>query len=76
MQCIICSDDIEWCKNNLHIENAIFSDYKDPIMDLSLLSMCKHHIGSCSTFSWWGAWLGEQKDSVNIFPPYWFRPNS
>ena len=68
---IICSDDIEWCKNNLNIPNAIYAD-GTPEDDLYTLTECKHHISSNSTFSWWGAWLNEKEDSINIFPSKWF----
>jgi hypothetical protein len=58
---LISSDDIDWCKNNINIPNAIYiNDCTNDIIEiLYYLSKCKHHIGSCSTFSWWCAWLNE-----------------
>ena len=74
---IIFSDDIEWCKNNVHINNAIFSEFDDEILDFYALSLCKHHICSNSTFSWWACYLTpEQNESINFFPVHWFTPES
>jgi hypothetical protein len=36
--------------------------------DLWLMSQCKHFVIANSTFSWWGAWLGEKEHSVVISP--------
>lgn len=36
--------------------------------DMFLMSQCRHHINANSTFSWWGAWLGQYADSITIVP--------
>ncbi len=72
----IFSDDIEWAKNNLKL-NAEMT-FIDPsikngdIIDIHLICQCCHHINANSSFSWWGAWLGEQPDSIVITPNRWF----
>lgn len=75
MRCIVSSDDIDWCKNNLEFEDAIFVN-NNPETDMRILSLCKHHILSASTFSWWSSWLEEQPDSLNIVPNPWFKSTS
>ncbi len=39
-------------------------------LDLWLMSRCQHFITANSTFSWWGAWLGEKQDSIVISPVF------
>ncbi len=63
---IIFSDDIKYCKAHFRaIPNVYYADLND-IEQLCLMSMCKNHIISNSTFSWWGAYLSQSK---NVFRP-------
>lgn len=72
-QIFVVSDDIPWCKENLHIANITFVDYVT-WEALWLLSMCKNFVISNSTFSWWGAYLGEKPGSTIVAPSTWFGP--
>jgi hypothetical protein len=73
---IFISDDIEWCKLQpefLNIPNVSFSS-ESPYVDLCLMTMCGTVIMANSSFSWWGAWLNENKDKTIIAPSKWFGP--
>jgi hypothetical protein len=69
----IVSDDLPWCKENLILPNSTFVDYIT-WEAMWLLSLCKNFIMSNSTFSWWGAYLGEKSDSIVVVPSTWFGP--
>lgn len=68
----IFSNDIKWCKQNFKFKNKIYfinnnkgdSSYRD----MQLMSLCKHNIIANSTFSWWGAWLNQNKNKIVIKP--------
>lgn len=70
---IIFSDDIEWCKKNFG-SFFKYSEGLSDIQDLALMSKCKNHIIANSSFSWWGAWLNNNKDKKVIAPSLWFGP--
>ncbi len=72
----IFSDDIKWAEENfprnypaVFVSSSNISDHEE----LKLMSSCKHNIIANSTFSWWGAWLNENKDRVAISPAKWFK---
>jgi len=67
----IFSDDMAWCKKNLHNTHPlIFIDHntEDEISELWLMSQCKHFIVANSSFSWWGAFLSNNMDRIVIAP--------
>jgi len=71
---IICSDDINWCKQNLNINNAIYSNNISWDEDFTLLSQCQHQIMANSTFSWWSAYLKPVNMIHHIVAPTpWFQ---
>lgn len=73
----VFSDDINWCKQRfdeidrriLYIDNGNYSPYDD----LQLMSLCQHNIIANSSFSWWGAWLNENKDKIVVAPNQWTK---
>jgi hypothetical protein len=73
----IFSDDPEWCQTGLNFDypttvvdqNDGSTDYKD----IQLMRLCNHHIIASSTFSWWGAWLCENKKQIVVAPKPWKR---
>jgi hypothetical protein len=72
---LIFSDDINWCKNNYKDKNIFFFDEQDEIMNLIAMSLCDNNIIANSTFSWWGAYLNQNKSKIVIAPSIWFSPN-
>jgi hypothetical protein len=62
---VIFSDDIEWCKNSFDfIKNKVFINENNDILELYLMSYFKNNIIANSTFSWWGAWIGNNNKVV------------
>ena len=41
--------------------------------DLWLMSLCDNNIIANSSFSWWGAWLNQNKNKKIIYPSFWFN---
>lgn len=66
---ILFSDDIAYCQVQFEgIPNVHFAG-GSAIEQLCLMTQCQHFVISNSTFSWWGAWLGEKEGTVVIRPP-------
>ena len=76
---VIFSNDIEWCKSNLQLENSLYiadNSGDNSYKDMQLMSYCQHNIIANSSFSWWGAWLNNHEQKLVIAPSKWFNdPN-
>lgn len=73
----IFSDDIEWVKENLNLPyESVYVSHntgEKSFEDMRLMSLCKHNIVANSSFSWWGAWLNNNKEKIVIAPKKWFN---
>ncbi|MFT5295392.1 MAG: hypothetical protein ACI9YH_001406 [Colwellia sp.] len=71
----VFSNDIEWVKHNVNFSYPVdfisWNLAKESFVDMELMSLCKHNIIANSSFSWWGAWLNNNKDKVVLAPSRW-----
>lgn len=76
-QLFVFSDDIKWCKSNLPFAKAAEFITGNPperaCEDLYLMSLCDSNIIANSSFSWWGAWLNENRNKTVVAPKSWFQ---
>ncbi|MDN3618937.1 alpha-1,2-fucosyltransferase [Polaribacter undariae] len=71
---IFMSDDIKYCKKYYSfLKNSFFIEDLSDIEQIALGTLCDDYIISNSTFSWWIAWLGENKNTKIIRPKQNFR---
>jgi hypothetical protein len=72
---IIFSDDINYVKCKLNIKGYIWksSSKESNFSDLAIMSMCDHFIISNSTYSWWAAWLSQNRNKKVIVPKFWTK---
>ena len=75
---VFFSDDINWVKKHFKSDHAIFIEASDfsryeNWYDMYLMSRCRHHIISNSSFSWWAAWMNEGIDKIVIAPKTWSK---
>ena len=69
----VFSDDREWCLEHFKEPRCTVVQGTDKYEDLWLMAFCKHAIIANSSFSWWGAWLGDWRDSrIVVAPKQWF----
>lgn len=67
----IFTNDMDWVKENIKGENFNYVDWNrgdNSFRDMQLMSLCKHNIIANSTFSWWGAWINNNKNKIVISP--------
>lgn len=67
----ITSNDIEWCKKYIEIDNEIIWDDESLMVyeKLEIMKLCKYFVLSNSTFSFMGSYLSETPNK-KIFLPY------
>ena len=94
-QVFLFSNDIDWCLKNLDVgipfTPVTHTDASTAHEDLYLISRCRHAVIANSTFSWWGAFLGNtglQSESQPAdsqpadshrrvyYPEPWFNPGT
>lgn len=72
----IFSNDLAWCREQYKgIADIRFTETDGEnadIAELFLMAGCRHHIMANSSFSWWGAFLGE-KGGMTIAPSKWLN---
>jgi hypothetical protein len=64
------SDDIGWCKENIKDTRVEFVETCNEIDTLKLMMKCSAAVIANSSFSWWGAYLGQHNNVV--MPKNWF----
>ena len=73
----VFSDDIGWCREHFRARDMVVVDVpasaREPALDLYLMSRCRHHVISNSTYSWWSAWLNDAPDKIVCTPERWFN---
>jgi hypothetical protein len=83
----VFTDDVEWVQHNFKLpcQMTVGGNFDRTVKghlgredeELYLMSQCRHAIMANSSYSWWGAWLGENKDDrVVVAPARWFGPTS
>jgi glycosyl transferase family 11 len=70
----VFSEDVEWARQNFTSPDAVVVPRGQEAEDIYLMSLCQHAITANSSFSWWGAFLGDdQPNRIVIAPSQWFQ---
>lgn len=79
----IFSDDIMWVKSNFKMDiNMNFielpekNSVRKDLEEFFLMKFCKHQIIANSSFSWWAAYLNDNKNKKVIYPKKWYNNKS
>lgn len=68
---IFLTDDYDFVNEAYRDINNKYISTESMLVDLAIMSKCRYGVVSNSSFSWWGAYLSENK-KVMIFPKYWY----
>lgn len=64
----IFTDDKEFVKENFKLRTYVLVEGISDLDEFELMRQCSHHIIANSTFSWWAAYLGENKGGIVYAP--------
>ena len=72
----VFSNEPEWALrlfNSFGLNFEVIDSNQGPFSykDMYLMTQCKHHILANSSFSWWGTWLCDYPNQINIAPKQW-----
>lgn len=76
---LVFSDDTEWVMKNMVLPGEMVVVNNAPIKPfwyIFLMSLCKNNIISNSSFSWWGAFLNNNKEKTVVAPKKWYKDKS
>jgi hypothetical protein len=73
----VFAEDESWARKNLKIsfpaEYVPYRPENESWQNMRLMSLCRHHVLANSTFSWWGAWLGQRAGGIVLAPERWVQ---
>lgn len=70
----VFADDINIVKKEFELPYpVVYVEPEDSATGMRLLYNCKHFVIANSTFSWWGAYLGDYENKVVVMPTPWDR---
>lgn len=76
----VFTDEHEWARRNINSKHKIVfvenNHGNDSHEDMRLMKICKNNIIANSSFSWWGAWLNQNKSKIVVSPKQWFIDHS
>lgn len=79
---VLISDDPAWVKSTFDCQGLASvvcesCNVGDELNDMQLISLCRHHVVANSSYSWWGAWLGNVRAAstpgYTIGPRFYLR---
>jgi hypothetical protein len=76
LRIFVFSDGPDWVRQNqIGGADAEIIDWNGdaPARDIALMRACRHAVIANSSFSWWGAWLGEWPGRTVIAPRIWLK---
>ena len=72
---MICSDDIDYVKENLIDTNhydCFYQNRQAPLsVTISAMSKCRNYIIGNTTFAWWAQYLCQNKEKIVVAPSKW-----